>query len=360
MQRAIPFLLMRGGTSRGPYFNARDLPEDRTTLDKVLISLLGSGHPLNIDGLGGGSSVTTKVAILSPSEHEWADIDYLFAQVGVEDGVVDYKPTCGNILSGVGAAAIEMGLIPPTGNQTVVKIRAVNTSARISATVQTPGGVVRYDGTASIDGVPGSAAPVELQFMDTVGGATGSLLPTGNPIDVINGSAVTCLDIAMPMVIGRGSDFGVSGTESPQALDNDRALAESMELIRIEAGKRMGLGDVSNSVIPKFGLLLPPRSGGSFGARYFTPWKCHPSMAVTGSQCLAGCTLLPGSVGEGLIASPPRPLEAILIEHPAGKLEVRVDYRLEGDTLILNSAGLIRTTRKLAEGNVFIPAHIWE
>jgi 2-methylaconitate cis-trans-isomerase PrpF len=178
----------------------------------VLLAVVGSGHSLNIDGIGGGAPVTTKVAILSHSEDEWTDVDYFFAQVSVEDRLVDYKPTCGNILSGVGSAALEMGLVAPAGDETSINIRAVNTGARVVAKVQTPGGLVTYDGDAAIDGVPGTAAPVELQFMDVVGGVTGALLPTGNLVDEIDGIRVTCMDVAMPMVIARAEDFGLSGS----------------------------------------------------------------------------------------------------------------------------------------------------
>jgi 4-oxalomesaconate tautomerase len=358
-QRAIPFLFMRGGTSRGPYFNRADLPADLNMLSKVLVSLIGSGHPLNIDGIGGGAAVTTKVAMLSKSTSEWADIDYFFAQVGVENKLVDYKPTCGNILSGVGPAALEMGLLEPSGNETLVKIRAVNTNARIVAKVQTPGGQVAYDGETAIAGVPGTASAVELRFMDVVGSVTGSLLPTGSPVDVIDGVSVTCMDVAMPMVIARAVDFGLTGYENSAELDENRTFFERMEAIRIEAGRRMGMGAVQDSVTPKFGLIAPPISGGTICARYFMPWECHPSMAVTGSQCLASCLLAPGTVAQGLSQVPSGSPAHILIEHPLGKIGVVVDYSNNADGFNLRSAGLIRTARKLAAGEVYIPAGLW-
>ena len=360
MQRAIPFLFMRGGSSRGPYFNKNDLPEDRKSLSNVLISLIGSGHPLNIDGIGGGAAVTTKVAILSESTDEWADIDYFFAQVGVEERRVDYKPTCGNILSGVAPAALEMNLVPPSGNETIVKIRAVNTGARVKAKVKTPGGVVTYEGDTEIDGVPGTAAPIELQFMDTVGGVTGSMLPTGNEIDEIDGIEVSCLDVAMPTVIGRAKDFGLTGFESSAELDENKQFFSRMESIRIKAGERMGMSDVQNSVIPKFGLIAPPGSGGTVSARYFMPWKCHPSMAVTGSQCLASCLLVPGTVAEGLAQSPTESPARIVIEHPMGSIELTVDFSIDSDSIAVKSAGLVRTARKLAAGEIYIPLHLWK
>ena len=212
-QTGIPYLFMRGGTSRGPYFLREDLPEDRDLLAKVLIAVVGSGHELNIDGIGGGNAVTTRVAMLSKSADDRADIDYFFAQVSVEDQLVDFKPSCGNILSGVGPAAIEMGLMPATDGMTTVKIRAVNTGSRIVAQVESPGGVVRYDGDTAIDGVPRTAAPVALNFMETVGAATGSFLPTDILRDTARGIEFTGMDVAMPMVIARASDFGLSGYE---------------------------------------------------------------------------------------------------------------------------------------------------
>ncbi|MCL3883162.1 4-oxalomesaconate tautomerase [Marivita sp. GX14005] len=357
-QTAIPFLFMRGGTSRGPYFRRSDLPGDRETLSDVLIAALGAGHPLNIDGIGGGAAVTTKVAMLSPSEDGWADVDYFFAQVSVEDRLVDYRPTCGNILSGVGPAAIEMGLVAPQGDVTQVKIRAVNTGARVVAEVKTPGGALTYEGEAAIAGVPGSAAPIALNFMGVVGSSTGAFLPTGNLRDTIDGLEVTCMDVAMPIVIARASDFGLTGHESVSALDGDAAFFARMEAIRIEAGARMEMGDVSQSVTPKFALLAPAQGGGTIAARYFMPWKTHPSMAVTGAQCLASCALTPGTVADGLLQRPESGPAEVVLEHASGTIEVLVDYETEGG-FDLKSAGLIRTARKLAEGHVFVPRAVW-
>ncbi len=356
-QTAIPYLFMRGGTSRGPYINRAALPHDQETLARVLVALIGSGNALNIDGIGGGAAVTTKVAMLSRSDEDWADVDYFFAQVGVEDGLVDFKPTCGNILSGVGPAAIEMGLVPAREGETQVNIRAVNTGARVTATVQTPGGRVSYDGEARIDGVPGTAAPVALQFMDTVGGVTGHFLPTGNLIEEIGGIPVTCMDVAMPMVIARAESFGLTGYESAAELDANTAFFARMEAVRREAGARMGMGDVSQSVTPKFGIVAPPRDGGSVAVRYFMPWKTHPTMAVTGAQCLASCVLAPGTVADVPIpnGSPAR----IVLEHASGSIDVLVDYALTASGAQIKSAGLVRTARKLAAGKVFVPARVW-
>ena len=359
-QTAIPFLFMRGGSSRGPYMRRDDLPQHQNTLARVLVSILGSGHPLNIDGIGGGASVTTKVAMLSRSDDAWADVDYLFAQVSVEDGLVDFKPTCGNILVGVGPAAIEMGLVQPRRLTTEVRIRAVNTGARVAAQVCTDGERVVYDGDAQIDGVPGTAAPINLMFHDVVGGATGAMFPTGNRIDVIDQVPVSCIDVAMPMVIARAADFGLSGHEAVADLDANAAFFERMETVRQKAGALMGMGDVARSVTPKFGLLAPAREKGTATVRYFTPWATHPTLAVTGSQCLSACLLCPGTVGEGFASGPAASPALLTLEHPMGNMEVTVAYRNGDDHFALESAGLVRTARKLAAGEVFVPRGVWE
>lgn len=360
-QTAIPYLFLRGGSSRGPYFRRTDLPEDREVLSQVLMAVVGAGHPLNIDGLGGGNAVTTKVAMLSPSARDDCDVDYFFAQVAVTEREVDYRPTCGNILSGVGPAAIEMGLVPAADGETRIRIHAVNTGARIEAVVQTPGGRVRYDGDTAVAGVPGTAAPIALDFLDTVGSVTGALLPTGNLRDVIDGIEVTCMDVAMPVMMARADAFGLTGYETAEELDANTAFYARIEPIRREAGRRMGMGDVTRSVTPKIALLAPPRDGGTLAARYFMPWKCHPSMAVTGGQCIAACALTPGSVADGL----PRNLsgqspERVAIEHPSGSLDVTVSFQRGKDGIALRSAGLVRTARLLARGEVMVPARIWD
>ncbi len=359
-QVGVPFLFMRGGTSRGPYFKRADLPDDLDKLTRVLVAMVGAGHPLNIDGVGGGEAVTTKVAMLSRSSDDWADIDYFFAQVAVEEALADYKPTCGNILAGVGPAAIEMGLVPTDGDETKVRILSTNTGVRVEALVRTPGGKVAYGGDTRIDGVPGTAAPVQLNFMDIMGAATGTFLPTGTVQDTFQGIDVTCMDVAMPMVIARATDFGLSGHETREELDGNRELLEKMEALRLEAGTRMGLGDVSKSVTPKFGLLSAPRSAGAMSARYFTPWACHPTMAVTGAQCLASCILTPGTIAQDLISRPREQPATVVIEHPGGSIEVIVDYEIGADGIEIHSAGLLRTARKIAVGEIFVPTVVWD
>lgn len=355
-QLDIPCILMRGGTSKGPYFNAADLPSDRDALASVLMAAIGAGHPLNIDGVGAGNAVTTKVAMLSPSADSWADIDYFFAQVAVDEALVDFAPTCGNILAGVGPAAIEMGLVQTTGQETAVKIRSVNTGTLVEAIIQTPDGSVAYDGDARIDGVPGTAAPVLLNFMNVIGSKTGSLLPTGQPIDVFDGIEVTCLDVAVPLMIARAEDLGITGYENRQELDENRALFSRMESLRLKAGERMGLGDVSKSVIPRIALLAPPKDGGSIAARYFMPWAAHPSFSVTGSICTGSCLLVPGTVADRLPTDisdeQPTPVR---IEHPSGAIDVMFDWAINRGSFELKTAGLLRTARKLFSGTIHIP-----
>lgn len=358
-QTPVPFLFMRGGTSRGPYFLRSDLPDDRDTLSEVLMAVVGAGNARNIDGIGGGNAVTTKVAMLSRSDDPKADVDYFFAQVAVDRRLVDYAPTCGNILVGVGPAAIERGLVPIAGDETRVRIRGVNTGVLVEAIVQTPDGAVRYDGDLAIDGVPGTAAPIALDFMDVVGSRTGVMLPTGHVRENIDGIDVTCIDVAMPMMIARAADFDITGYESQAELDENRDLFARMEAIRIEAGRRMGFGDVTEAVTPKIGLIAEPRAGGHVAARYFMPWTTHPTMAVTGSQCLAACALLPGSVADGLTRKVEASPTVMSIEHPMGAMEVTVTFSRDEGALQFRSAGVVRTARLIARGEVMVPAGIF-
>lgn len=357
-QTGIPFIFMRGGSSRGPYFRRADLPADQETLAKVLIEVVGAGHPNNIDGLGGGTAVTTKVAMLSVSAEEGIDIDYFFGQVGVSEREVDFGPTCGNILVGVGPAAIEMGLVPASGEETTLTIRAVNTGARVQTVVQTPGGKVAYQGTTVIDGVLGSAAPVGVNFLGVVGTSCGAMLPTGNLRDTIDGVEITCMDVAMPMMIARADAFGLTGYETAAELDANTALFEQMEAIRLQAGQVMGLGDVTRSVTPKIGLLAPAKDGGTICARYFMPWKTHPTMAVTGAQCISACTMIPGTIADGLAVPVNGSPSLIKVEHPQGSIEVNMDYTQGPEGTMIKSAGLIRTARMIARGEVMVPASL--
>ncbi|MCW2306492.1 PrpF domain-containing protein [Rhodobium gokarnense] len=360
-QTAIPCLFMRGGTSRGLYFARADLPADRETLSAVLLAALGAGHPLCIDGMGGSESVTTKVAMLSRSEEEGTDVDFFFAQISGNERSVDYAPTCGNILVGVGPAAIEMGLKAPDGEATSVDILATNTGARITEVVTTLDGKVVYDGDTAIAGVPGTAAPVLVKFRGVTGGKTGAMFPTGRTVEEIDGIPVTLIDVAMPMMIARAESFGLTGYETKAELDANAAFFARMEPMRREAGRRMGLGDVAGKVVPKVGLLAPPRGPAHLSSRYFVPDACHPSHAVSGAICTAACLLSPGTVAEGLGPPPPPSPATIRIEHVMGTMELAMEYGHDpAGALIVDSAGVIRTARLIMRGEVMVPRRVWD
>lgn len=357
-QHAIPCILIRGGTSKGPYFRTTDLPADVATRDRVLLAAMGSPDARQIDGIGGADTLTSKVAMVQPSAREGVDVDYLFAQVSVTEAVVDTSPSCGNILAGVGPFAIERGMVPVTGELTRVVIYNTNTDSRIEALVRTDGQGVDYDGDTAIAGVPGTAAEVRLNFMDIVGSKTGKLLPSGNLREEIDGVAVTLIDVAVPMMIFRAVDLGKTGYESPADLDADRAFFARLEAMRLEAGRRMGLGDVTGKVIPKVAMLAAPRDGGHVAARYFVPHKTHAAFAVTGALCVSTVAMLEGSVSDGLAVRPEGHDREILIEHPSGQIDVALRTAGAGVGLEVVSAGAVRTARKLMAGEVYVPARV--
>ena len=356
-QVAIPSLFMRGGTSRGLYFLKQHLPQDTALRDKVLLAAMGSPDEWQIDGVGGATSLTSKVAILSPSAHPWADVDYLFAQVKIAQVKVDVAPSCGNILAGVGPAAIEMGLVKAVDGQTTIKVHALNTGSLIEIVVQTPGGWITYEGSTAIDGVPGTAAPVLLNFMKVVGSKTGKLLPTGQRREEIEEVEVSCIDAAVPVVIARADALGKTGYETQAELDSDAAFYDRIEAIRRIAGMRMGLGNVANSVSPKFAIIAPPRNGGNITSRYFVPDACHASIAVTGAICLGSCAIIKDSVADGMVAIAGSGQQTIVIEHPSGKIEVALTIS-EGSDTTLEHASMMRTARLLFSGNVHVPARL--
>jgi 4-oxalomesaconate tautomerase len=347
---------MRGGTSRGPYFLASDLPVDPAKRDAVLLSVMGSPHALQVDGIGGSNTLTSKVAIVSPSKHEGADVDYLFAQVSVTEAFVDTKPNCGNMLAGVGPFAIEAGLVKAKSPSTLVRIFNVNTQTLVEAVVQTPGGEVQYEGATHIDGVADPAAPIKLTFLDALGAVTGKLLPTGNALDTIQGVETTCIDMAMPLVIMAAEALGKTGKEKPQELDDDRALMHRIESIRLEAGRRMGMGDVAKLVVPKPALVSRPAQGGNIASRYFTPHACHKAHAVTGALAVATAAVLPGSVANRHVE--PRGFSGgvLAIEHPSGRIEVDLVTDRSGPAPVVERASFVRTARRIFEGYVYVPA----
>lgn len=357
MSRTIPCVLMRAGTSRGPFFLKDWLPADEAERNEVLIGAIGASDPLQLDGVGGGSTLTSKVAIVSRSMEPGCDVDYLFAQVGVGQRSVDTRPNCGNMLSGVGPFAIEQGLVEAADGETTVRVFNVNTRSRIDVRVQTPQRRVRYEGDTRIDGVAGTAAAIHLNFLDAWGAVTGSLFPTGRRIDTIGGVEMSCIDAAMPLMIVRAASLGLTGRESPSALDADPRLLDRLEALRRAAGAAMGLGDVSTSVIPKPVIASAGDDADSITSRYFTPRRAHASHAVTGAIGVATAFALPGTVASGGVARAGRRNIAVL--HPAGRIDVEVEIEGAGAEARIQSAALVRTARKVMQGDLHLPSYVF-
>jgi 4-oxalomesaconate tautomerase len=368
MLTAIPATLMRGGTSRGLYFNAKDLPDDRATRDAVLLAAMGSPDVTQIDGVGGAHPLRSKVAVISPSTRPDADVDYLFLQVVVDKPEVSDSQNCGNILAGVGPWAIENGLVDFAGDVTPVRIHMVNTKSMAVAHVSTPrapaGRYVEYDGDARIDGVPGTAAVIPIDFLDVAGSSTGALFPTGQVVDTVEGVRVTCVDNGMPVVALSAADFGLSGQESPEQLEANETLKQRVEAIRLAVGPRMNLGDVAKKTVPKMSLVSRAKHGGIISTRTFIPHRVHESIGVLGAVSVATACVTPGSVAAEVAGlrpvSGPQRLE---VEHPTGFFTVEMDVDLlagkGGDVIRVNRAALLRTARKLMSGQVFVPGKVW-
>ncbi len=346
----IRAMQMRGGTSKGLYFLAADLPADPAERDDLLLRVMGSPDPRQIDGVGGAHPLTSKVAVVSPSALPGVAIDYLFLQVMVDQAIVTDKQNCGNILAGIGPFAIERGLLPADGDSTSVRIRMVNTDGIVTASFRTPGGRPRYDGDTAIDGVPGTAAAIVLDFEDS-GAATGAF-PTGNIRDEFGGIPVTCVDNGMPVVVVAASSFGLTGYESIAELEGDEELNKRVQELRIEAGAAMGLGDVTQTTVPKISLVAPPAHGGTISTRTFIPVRVHESIGVLGAVSVGTAIVIPGAVGADLAVVPPGS-PRLSIEHPSGALQVEVELDTVSTPPKVIRSGVVRTARKLFDGTVF-------
>ena len=345
-EEGVPCMWMRGGTSKGAYFLADDLPADR---DAFLLRVMGSPDPRQIDGMGGTNPLTSKVAVVKRSERPDADVDYLFLQVFVDRPVVTDAQNCGNILAGIGPFAIERGLVSAGPGETEVRIFMENTSQLAIARVSTPGGRVTYSGVARIDGVPGTAAPVSITFADTAGSSCGALLPSGNAVDVIEGVDCTLIDNGMPCVVMRAVDLGISGQEAPAELEVSDDLRAKLEAIRLRAGPMMNLGDVADKSIPKMTMVSKPLSGGAIATRTFIPHKCHDAIGVLGAVSVATACLLSVGPAAELAVIPGGEEKLISVEHPTGEMSVIATTR-EGQ---VTNAAVLRTARKLFDGRVF-------
>lgn len=356
MQHIIPCCLMRGGTSKGVFFLAEDLPADSEARDQMLLGLMGSPDERQIDGLGGAHPLTSKVAIVSKSNRKDTDVDYLFLQVFVDKAQVSSAQNCGNILAGVGPFAIEKGLVQPTDTHTDVRIHMVNTGSDAVARVQTPDGIVTYQGTAEIDGVPGSSAPVLIDFLDVAGSSCGALFPSGNAQDTILDVPVTCIDNGMPVVLINATSLGLSGAESPAQLEKDSALKEKVEAIRLQAGKLMNLGDVTDKTVPKMSIISPALNGGLLNTRTFIPHRVHEAIGVLGSVSVATACVLQGTVAQSLLQTTFEDGSiTINVEHPTGQFSVEMEVSGSADihTFKVHRAALLRTARLLMRGEAF-------
>lgn len=354
MQQSVPATVMRGGTSKGLYLLRKDLPADAGARDAFLLAAMGSPDDRQIDGMGGAHPLTSKVAVVSAAESGNADIDYLFLQVVVDKAVVSDGQNCGNILAGVAQFAIEQGLVDAHDSETTVRVRMLNSGGIAVVTIQTPGSEVTYEGDASIDGVPGSAAPVMIDFADVAGSSCGALLPTGNAADAIDDVAVTCIDNGMPVVLLRAADFGKSGSESPAELEADAALRERVEAIRLQAGPLMNLGDVTEKTVPKMSLLAPAQKGGVVSTRTFIPHRVHQSIGVLGAASVAAGCCIPGSVADGVAAATSG--GSLDVEHPTGRFTVDIELVEQYGKFTVGRSALLRTARKLMDGHVYVPA----
>ncbi len=341
---------MRGGTSKGGYFLRDDLPTDLAARDALLLGIMGSPDPRQTDGMGGADPLTSKVALVSKSARAGIDVDYLFLQVSVDQAIVSDAQNCGNILAGVGPFAIERGLVAAAEGETRVAIFMENTGQVAVATVRTPGGQVRYDGDARIDGVPGSHAPVPLEFRDTAGSSCGALLPTGAAAEDVNGVRVTLIDNGMPCVVMKAEDMGITGYEDRDSLDANAALKDRIEAIRLAVGERMNLGDVREKSVPKMMLVAPPRHGGAITVRSFIPHRAHASIGVLGAVSVATACLIPGSPAAEVAAIPAGSPKTLSVEHPTGEMSCVLEIDEAG---AVKSAALLRTARKLMDGLVF-------
>lgn len=350
----IRAMQMRGGTSKGLYFLADDLPADAAARDDLLLRVMGAPDPRQIDGVGGAHPLTSKVAVVARSAQRQTsgpvtDVDYLFLQVMVDQAIVTDKQNCGNILAGIGPFAVERGLVPAGGDETSVRILMVNTGGIVTATFPTPGGRPRYDGDTAIDGVPGTAAAVVLDFEDS--GTAAGVFPTGNPTDDFCGIPVTCVDNGMPVVVVAAASFGKTGQEPVAALEGDEELNKRVQELRLEAGKAMGLGDVSGTTVPKISLVAPPAHGGTISTRTFIPVRVHESIGVLGAVSVGTAIMVPGAVGHDLAVLDGGP--RLSIEHPSGALQVEVELDTSVTPPKVIRSGVVRTARKLFDGTVF-------
>jgi 4-oxalomesaconate tautomerase len=354
MQRSIPCLFMRGGTSRGPFFLDSDLPQGIAQRDAVLLSVMGSPDVRQIDGMGGADPLTSKVGMVRRGQSAGIDLEFLFAQVSVKEALVDTTPNCGNMLAAVVPFGLETGLVKAAGDVTTLRVLTRNTGTLSDIEVRTPGGKVDYEGGARIDGVPGTAAPIKINFLGTAGSVCGSLLPTGHLVDLFDEIEVTCIDNGMPVVVMAAGSLGVTGYETRDELNANTALKHRIESIRLQAGAAMNLGDVTRKVVPKMCLVAAPKAGGQICTRTFIPHDCHSAVGVLGAVTVATAAVMPGSVANRYALVPPGLTKTLSVEHPSGEFSVVLTMNRANPAEVLQAA-LLRTARLIMRGEVFVP-----
>jgi 4-oxalomesaconate tautomerase len=345
---------MRGGTSRGPFFMEEDLPAAIAERDAILLAVMGSPDLRQIDGMGGADPLTSKVGLIRRGQSSGVDLEFLFAQVSVKDARVDTTPNCGNMLAAVAPFGLETGLVRASGPVTTLRVLTRNTGTLSDIEVQTPGGRVEYAGDARIDGVPGTAAPINISFLETAGSVCGSLLPTGRIVDRFDCVDVTCIDNGMPVVVMAAEALGVSGYETREALNANGELKAKIESIRLQAGAAMNLGDVSNKVVPKMCLVARPAAGGHICTRTFIPYDCHAAVGVLGAVTVATAAVMPGSVASRYARVPSGINKTMSVEHPSGEFSVVLSMNPQDPAQVIKAA-LLRTARLIMRGEVYIP-----
>jgi 4-oxalomesaconate tautomerase len=359
-QTPIRCLVFRGGTSKGLYFHAPDLPGDVATRDEVLLAAMGAPDVREIDGMGGGHPLTSKVAVIKKSLRDDADVDYLFLQIWPDRAEVSDNQNCGNLLAGVGPFALEEGLLELSSPTSEVRIWMENTQSLAVARIATPDGAVRYEGETHIDGVPGTSSSIPIEFLDIAGSTCGSLLPTGHSVDVIDGVRVTCIDNGMPVVCVRADDLGLTGYEEPQEIEANLDVCQKVEQLRLAAGPRMNLGDVTKKSVPKVSLLAPAKNGGVIATRTFIPHRVHEAIGVLGAVSVATACVVPGSVAQEIAGvTADGSVMTLDVEHPSGYFSVSLEAVTKGGDVHVNSAALVRTARLLMRGDVLVPSSIW-
>ncbi|MDH2880281.1 2-methylaconitate cis-trans isomerase PrpF family protein [Bacillus cytotoxicus] len=354
----IPCFVMRGGTSKGLFFLDKHLPSNKRLRNEVILKVLGAGNARGVDGMGSLDPLSNKIAIIRKSTDPGIDIDYLFLQADLKKMVLDDSVNCGNIISAVAPYAIESGVIKAESGEMTVTIRNVNTNAIVESKILTENGNVLYSGDVKIDGVPGTGAPIRLNFMNSVGSVTGKLFPTGSKMDVIEGINVSCIDVSVPLIIIQATELGIEGDESPELLNSNTMFLNKIDMIRKKVAALANLGNVSNKVIPKIAIVSRPRKSGTITSRYFIPHQCHSTHAVTGSLALSAAIKINGTTANHIVKKSGsykvEESNPIIIEHPAGQIQTESIVVESNGKYSIKQSSITRTARLILKGELVL------